>query len=263
MGKQIISSDYLKNAKRKSGYSLISCCKDRNENLKNSLESWVKIKKLNEIVIVDWSSYESIAGCIPTDTNGVNIKLVVAPNQKDWVLSHAYNLGAYFVEYNKMLKVDADVQVSEDFFDVYKLKRNLFYRGSWMVATNCNEQHLNGQFYCYTNHFWKVNGYHEGITSYGWDDDDLYFRLKKLGIADKYLYKEHLYHQPTSHRKRIQNQSCFSRVQKIKADIVMLENSVRKNQVMTKEIPWLPSSKRISWDIKYWDNNIWECTYKT
>jgi hypothetical protein len=41
--------------------SLICSCKNRNEPLKISLTSWLLKKEITEIIIVDWSSDESLA----------------------------------------------------------------------------------------------------------------------------------------------------------------------------------------------------------
>ena len=58
--------------------SLICACKNRNAPLKISLSSWLLFKEITEIIIVDWSSDESLRELTDWDER---IKVINVPNQ--------------------------------------------------------------------------------------------------------------------------------------------------------------------------------------
>jgi hypothetical protein len=179
---KIESNDSIveKHKKYKSGYSLVTCSMNRTEYLRESIQTWNEIEELNEIIVVDYSSTKPISESdLPQPKFGKKIILVRVNNEKHWILSHAYNLGISFVNYDKLVKIDSDIKLSKDFISSHPLNENEFYRGYWENARNENEIHLNGQLICRTTDFCEVNGYNERITTYGYDDTDLYVRIEQ------------------------------------------------------------------------------------
>jgi len=82
--------------------------------------------------------------------------------------------------YNNILKVDCDTLLDEHFFSYHNLSRdNVFFAGDWKQSRNENERHTNGIIYMKREDFFRVGGYNEFITTYGYDDCDLYKRLEK------------------------------------------------------------------------------------
>ena len=63
-----------------TGVSLVSSCMSRNENLYNSLRSWIPHNSINEIVIVDWNSNEPIYDFISENFNMEKIKIIKVNN---------------------------------------------------------------------------------------------------------------------------------------------------------------------------------------
>lgn len=130
----------------------------------------------------------------------VSVVSVVEPDA--WVLSRAYNLAARFARGEWLFKVDCDTLLREDVLSNIVLPRGkvrssaggrlparadedrFFYRYFWEHALTENDQHLNGVFLARAEDFRSVNGYDERITTYGWDDSDLYLRLEKEGMGD-------------------------------------------------------------------------------
>ena len=51
------------------GISLITAVKNRSENLEKALDTWVRFDKIDEIIIVDWSSDKSIKPLIEKYNN--------------------------------------------------------------------------------------------------------------------------------------------------------------------------------------------------
>jgi len=250
------STTSLRNLPKHTGVSLLTCCMNRNENLKKSLETWLKVPEIDEIIIVDWGSSVPVWKLIPKETNGKKIKLVSAPDETKWILSRAFNLGASFATRQNLLKLDADIMLSPDVIKDNKLTDHNFFHGTWKTAKDLNEESLNGQLYCKTADFWKVNGYHEGIVTYGWDDDDLYGRLIGAGLTEEYMTSEHIYHIPTSHKKRIESQDEFKGKD---ASLEIIRESIQTNRKWCLENPWGPSKRLINYDVQKIDEYVYVC----
>lgn len=231
----------------RKGVSLITCCMNRNKNLKASLSTWLSVPDISEIIIVDWSSKDSVKNILPENTNGKRIKLIQVPNQDRWVLTWAYNLASTFVSFSEIAKIDADILLCKDFFESHRLNGSNFFHGSWRVARTDNELHLNGQAFFKTRDFIKVNGYHEGITSYGWDDDDLYFRLKKLGLKENFINSDKLYHIESKNKERSENQREFNAFSEKELGKILFNETV-KNREWAFKNPWRQYDKRNNWE---------------
>lgn len=246
----------LRSLPKREGISIVSCCMNRNDNLSKSLESWINVPEVDEIIIVDWGSKIPVWQLIPKNTNGKKIKLVSAPDEKTWILSHAFNLAASFVTKKNILKLDADIILSSEFFKNYYLNGDNFYHGTWTTAKNTNDESLNGQLYCKTKDFWDVKGYHEGITTYGWDDDDLYERIKNLGRDENFLSSEFVKHLYTPDTKRLESQPEFEGKT---ANLDLLRESTEKNRVWCLDNPWGSESKNINWKVELIDSYVYVC----
>lgn len=179
-----------------AGVSLVSCCMNRNENLSRSLESWVKLP-VDEIIIVDWNSTEPVSKSI-SHIKDKRIKICRVEDEPYWVLTYGFNVGLRFANYSKVFKLDADIQVSEDFLVLNDFKRGEFVRGSWESALESgrdDQVFVNGSFGAFKEDLEKIGYYNEYITTYGWDDSDLYERLScQRGLKTKCLSFQSLLH---------------------------------------------------------------------
>jgi len=271
------------------GLSIVTCSMNRSSNLFKSIENWNQINSINEIIVVDWSSDTRIKYSDLLQPNkGKDIKLIRVENQPKWILSHAFNLGASFVQYDKLLKLDADILLSSNFLSEHFLSDSSFYRGNWKIARDENELHLNGQLYCKTKDFWRVNGYHEGIVTYGWDDSDIYNRLSATGLTGLDFNYDLIKHIESSHEERHRHQDICDLSDllepdtsdlsdKDKADALEIANQLKfisppetgesvrlffetqRNRIWAELNPWLPTSKRKSWDIVKEFKNFYIC----
>ena len=235
------------------GVTIVTCCMNRNNNLERAVNSWLKLEGLHEIIIVDWSSEIPVRDTI---TAHEKIKVIEVPKQTRWILSHAFNLGVCFVSTTEMLKLDADIIISTQFLRRHKLSTDIFYHGSWKTAKTFDQIHINGQLYCYTNDFWKVNGYNEGITSYGWDDDDLYERLIKLGVCEELMKSDDLFHLHTPNKKRVESQSEFVN-EKINHEILVASRN--KNREYCRRNTWSVENKRINYSVNFLSERHFLC----
>ena len=274
------------NKKFEQGYSLISCSMNREENLLKSIKTWNNVSNLNEIIIVDYSSDVNIDYAkLVNKKHNKKIKLIRVEGESKWILSHAFNLASYFVNYDKLLKIDADIKLHKDFLINHPLNNNSFYRGNYKNARNQNEIYLNGQFLCKTKKFVKIGGYNENIVTYGWDDSDLYQRLENdLGLNPLDFSYDDMKHILTKDEKRSQSQNIdvndkFALIElfenkKIDIDIlkelawipfptsgesVRLFFETQMNRIKSRETNWTNASKKVEWEFQKTDENKWLC----
>lgn len=201
----INSSEYVNTVNKniKKGNSIITACMNREHHLEKSLPTWLAANP-DEIIIVDWNSKGSIKKLIekyPTD----KIKLISINNVNQWVLTKSFNLAAQYTSYDTLLKLDCDSIIDEDFFLYHQISGNYYFAGDWKKSKDDNERHTNGIIYVKRKDFFLVGGYNELITTYGYDDCDLYKRLERISkrLLINLATVKHLEH---SNKDRIINQ---------------------------------------------------------
>ena len=160
----------------KSGVSVISCCMNRNANLQQAINNWLQFPDIHEVIVIDWSSEIPVSKTLGLIRDS-RLKIVRVNEEQHWILSYAFNLAASLTSYQKLLKLDADILLSQDFFTAHPLETQYYWAGNWR---NPKSASLSGMFYINRHDFFAVNGYNEFIRTYGWDDIDLYDRLDQL-----------------------------------------------------------------------------------
>jgi len=193
-----------------AGISLFTAVKNRAEALEEALKTWVTHDQVDEMIILDWGSDDSLVPLIRKYQNG-KIFLAVVPGQPRWILSFACNLAARLTTRSNILKIDADVKILPGFFERHLPEPGKFYCGNWRIRRNDNEMHLNGIVYLQREAFFRVNGYNEFIKFYGWDDSDLYQRLESAGLERFDLDLDTLYHIPHGNRTLFQDRPGYLR----------------------------------------------------
>jgi glycosyltransferase involved in cell wall biosynthesis len=185
------------------GVSIVNCCRNRTENLLKALPTWLAHQTVREVIIVDWTSDESVRQSL--DENGFKdkrIKVVRVDNEPRWILSYAFNLGFRLARHELILKVDADITLKSDFFDKNPLMAGTFIAGDWTKAEK-GQEHINGFFYLRSKDLLKIKGFNEYITTYGWDDDDIYSRLATSGLQRVCVDTKSIYHIPHDDASRL------------------------------------------------------------
>lgn len=178
------------------GISLVTCCMNRSDNLLLALPSWLAHPVIAEVVIVDWSSTVPVAEVLATaGIADPRIRIVRVEGEPRWVLSWAFNAGFRAASCATILKADADIVISADFFRRNVLPQDGFVAGSWRAATS-DQAHVNGFFYAPRRLLAAVGGFNEYITTYGWDDDDLYARLLAEGFRRVNVAADTVHHLP-------------------------------------------------------------------
>jgi hypothetical protein len=200
---QFVSELFVDNNESIPGVSLVTCCMNRNGNLLKALHTWLKHNDILEIIIVDWSSTYPVYTFLK-DQSIIDdrIKIVRVNNEKKWVLSFAFNVGFRMAKHKNILKTDADIIINKDFFKKNILRKKNFIAGDWRKASK-GQEHINGFFYIKKSHLLEVKGFNEYITSYGWDDDDLYNRLDESGLARVCVNLKTVYHIPHDDALRV------------------------------------------------------------
>lgn len=180
-----------------NGISLVVVSMNRTHHLLQSIPSWKRalerIDEPYEIIVLDWGS------TIPIINTWKIILIRIL--KKYWHLSLAYNIVLQFTKYNKILKLDADSILYDNFFKKNILEPNTFLTGNWKLAKNENESHVNGIVYIYRELIFKISGYNEMIQTYGYDDTDLYERAAVLA-QHKNLDPETIHHIPHNNKLR-------------------------------------------------------------
>jgi hypothetical protein len=176
------------------GICLFTYIMNRNNNIYNNISSWLK-QSVNQIIILDWNSKEDLNDYLKS-LNDNRILYIRVVNEKYFIRTFAQNLASRFCKYNKIMKIDSDVIISENFFENHQLNNGEFYVGEWMCGRNKNEEYLHGNIYLFLDDYFRVNGYNEYIKNYGWDDTDFTIRLLTTGLTKKLFNYNYLYHTP-------------------------------------------------------------------
>lgn len=168
--------------KARPGISLVTACRDRNDNLAKALPSWLALD-LAEIVVVDWTSTIPVARTLEAmSIHDPRIRILRIEGEKRWILSYAFNAGFRLARHEMILKADADIALAPDFLEQNPLATGEVVVGNWSRARP-EQKYVNGFFFVNRVDLARVNGFNEYITTYGWDDDDLYDRLRDAGVT--------------------------------------------------------------------------------
>lgn len=231
------------------GVSLVTCCRNRNENLLKALPSWLACPEITDIVIVDWTSSERVAPAIEAEgLDDTRIRVIRVEDEPRWILSHAFNVGFQHAREERILKTDADIVLDPDFFRLNPLRPGQFIAGNWRRAKE-GQAFINGFFYVWRDTLMKIGGFNEYITSYGWDDDELYGRLLEEGLARVDVSGDTIYHLPHDDAARTEKAPpppTAPAIDTLPASTTFL---IRRNRQLTKAMPtWNGTRRQVEYD---------------
>jgi hypothetical protein len=147
----------------KEGVSVVNCCRNRTENILKALPTWLVHKEIREVIIIDWTSDDPVSESLKE--NGFKddrIKVIRVENEPRWILSYAFNLGFRMAQYDRILKIDADITLKENFFDKNPLIAGTFIAGDWTKAEK-GQEHINGFFYIKIKDILKIKGFNDSF----------------------------------------------------------------------------------------------------
>jgi hypothetical protein len=197
--KKAIAKHHLKD------FSFITACRNRDVNLKSVIHSWL-FHSPAKIIICDWGSTEplSLASLGIPDSN--QIVEIIRVEADRWILTWAFNEVLAKAKTKFTLKLDCDHVLSKDFFTKNRLQKNQFLRCNWRYAP-AGQSHVNGVFMACTSLLKKAGYYDERITTYGWDDSDLYARLHELSESSALISIGSVEHINQAEEQRTSEQS--------------------------------------------------------
>jgi hypothetical protein len=234
----------------RDGLSLVTSAKNRTENLLKALTTWLACPEISEVVIVDWGSDAPVRAAI--DAAGFTdqrIRVVRVENEPRWILSYAFNIGFRVARYDRILKADADITLEPDFFAKNRLGPREFIAGNWRTAQE-GQAFVNGFFYLHKSDVAGVGGFNEYITTYGWDDDDIYDRLEKFGAKRTDVDPTTVYHLEHSDAERIGGETgpALSALQEITNGTMY---RIRRNRFLVNVMPyWSADRTLLPFDMK-------------
>jgi hypothetical protein len=186
-----------KNRAKPGQFSVFTACMNRNDNLVRALSSWLAHAEIGEVVIVDWSSKTEVANSI-ADVMDERVKIIRVSGEASWVYTLPFNLAAKHTSKQYLLRIDADVVLKEDFFQV-----DQFNYAEYLTGNDEDDTSLTGMLCVHRDHFFAVNGYNEFIRSYGWEDYDIFGRLElERSLRHNFFSPGTAYHIPHSNEER-------------------------------------------------------------
>lgn len=162
--------------------------KNRFQQLKVALNSWIIQDAIKEILIVDWDSDDIDRRYLKKLDK--RIKVLRVDNQPNYEHARVLDTCINNAKYDHILKMDVDYIINP----YYKLEQwldidwdNQFMAGFWGQKTLDNGlgfvEHLNGFMCVRRDHVHAVGGYNKDFVGYGWEDCELYMRLMdNLGL---------------------------------------------------------------------------------
>ena len=194
--------------------SICYACKNRHDNILESIKTVINHPKIDDIVVVDWNTdmvnlYDVLLKNFSKTFWKINyIKIT---NSVPWILSYAYNISFIHAKNDKIIKSDCDYLFNSSFIsELYSSDlNNQFYSFDHNYALNDNQKHNNGFFYLSRASLYNASFFNKNILFYGYDDDDLKNKFICSGITYNRLpyYEEHInvQHIPSSDEERVIN----------------------------------------------------------
>jgi hypothetical protein len=156
---------------------LVTPCRNRAENLKASLPSWIACELIRSIIVVDFNSSTPVLDEL-MQVPHERVKVVRVKDEPLWRQGRAQNAGLAFSDAELILKIDADVSVIDlhPYVEAMTQDPGLFFTGFSKHGTS------SGLCLARTRKLRAIGGYHDHMSGWGGDDVDLYRRLKKRGL---------------------------------------------------------------------------------
>jgi hypothetical protein len=206
------------------GTSIVAACMNRHASLNKTLPSWLALVNISEVVIVDWSSTPPLVESIDfLSAAEQRVRVIRVENETSWVLSRAYNLAILSATRRQIIRMDCDYKVEREFLGVHDLsiqenahrsaQNRVFYGGNFTLARDENEVHLNGAMLLWRSDFQSVGGYDERIQTYGWEDEDLFYRLERSGLRRESINYDYIAHVGHDDSSRLQHKVGFPQVE--------------------------------------------------
>lgn len=218
--------------------TIVTACRNREDNLRKVIQSWLDIYPCR-IIICDWGSADPLTHEQLGIRDLKDAVYIIRRESDRWILSWAFNEALLRVESKYTLKLDCDHLISKDFLESNPPCFGQFSRGHWRHAEE-GQQYINGAFMSCTDLLRRVGYYDERITTYGWDDSDLYSRLYDAGIGSSVFTKGSLSHLEQCETSRTKEQDVSKEAALAhRLDIEKTEFLINRNRILCGMLwPW-------------------------
>lgn len=208
---------------KKYKISLCTVCMNRLHHLKVTLPKNIEdnLKYGNvEFVILDYNSSDELEVWIKTEMAKYLEKGIVNYFKTDeptfFLRSHAKNVVSRCASGEIICNVDADNFTGKGFVDYVN---NEFNKSQAIfMATNINNtsRDSGGRICMKTSDFHKISGYDESMTGYGFEDEDLKYRLEMLPLKrieiEQFEFVNAITH---NHQERMGHENVYSKFERI------------------------------------------------
>jgi glycosyltransferase involved in cell wall biosynthesis len=167
-------------------FTIITTCKGRLGHLKQTLPQFLK-QPDTKVVVVDYSCPERSGAWVRE--NCPEALVVEVPGQEYFRANEARNTGAAAAQSPFLIFLDADSLISNDF--VHGIERVL-EEGVFLRLRYPQGNDLNGACVVPAASHRAVQGYDEVIEGYGGEEQEFYWRLRRMGLKARYLPAEGL-----------------------------------------------------------------------
>ncbi|MBS3076646.1 glycosyltransferase family 2 protein [Candidatus Pacearchaeota archaeon] len=190
--------------------SVIIPVRNRKENLYGAVKSLLKQsfdKKDFEIVVVDYGGSDDSRKMLE-NFRDERIRYIYVDERGIWNLPRARNIGIRRAMGRLIICMDGDIILSKDvlekvYDDFDKRKESVLYQIPRKEITKEKKikSHLPGPFPgCFQGsdrkNWFKVRGFDERMTGYGYEDGDLVNRMKRIGVKQYWMPSTlKMYHQ--------------------------------------------------------------------
>lgn len=177
--------------------SIITVCMDRVEHIKKTLPKNIEDNYRYgniEFVLLDYNSSDNLKDWVfnnlRSEIKSGILKYYHTTEPNYFHRSHSRNLAFRLSTGDVVCNVDADNYVGKGYAE-YINKAFQQYQNSFLVFNYNNvkrsQEDFVGRFCCFRSDFFKVHGYDENFANYGYEDLDLYYRLKESGLKELYF----------------------------------------------------------------------------
>ena len=188
--------------------SLVVPVMNRNDRVVPCLSTWINEPEVNEVLIVDWSSKYPINldPELSPITNHQKTKIVRVINETHFMsMSYSLNVGLREASHDHILKCDIDYKlINPEILKIFNRSQN---KNHFYCGTIPKKWDFHGFSFFKKEDALKINGYNEKILGWGWDDEDFYRRLEKIGLERIVMMniEQFLYHIPHDDELRTAN----------------------------------------------------------
>jgi len=157
-------------------YSIVTTCKGRLDDLKQSLPRFIAQADA-EVIVVDYDCPQQCGEFASKEFPAA--KVVKVADRPKFNAPEAHNLGAKAAKGEVLVFLDADVLVSPGFLAAIELPMDEAVYGAFKGKMGNS---VRGSCFVRRQDFDAIDGYDELLSGYEGEDLDLYMRLRLLGV---------------------------------------------------------------------------------